>query len=73
MPELKTRSDIELFGYELRNKFYKLPSNLLFLIIVNEQDFHNLHMEITGQHTDTDRVIYNSSSGIEFGIKIKQS
>lgn len=72
MPELKTRSDIELFGYELRTKIYDPPSNLLFLVIVPEEDFHKLHMEITGQHADTDRIIYNSSSGVEFGIKTSQ-
>ena len=73
MTELKTRSDIEHFGHELRHKFYDLPSNLLFLVILDEQDYHNLHMEITGQHAETDRMIYNSSAGVEFGIKISKS
>lgn len=72
MTELKTRSDVEVFGFELRRKLVELPSNVLLLVIMEEDDFDKLHMEINGQHAETDRIIYNTQAGIEFGIKISK-
>ena len=72
MTELKTRSDVEVFGFELRRKLVELPSNVLLLVIMEEDDFDKLHMETNGQHAETDRIIYNTQAGIEFGIKISK-
>jgi hypothetical protein len=71
MTELKTRTDLELFAANLREKMYELPENILLLVILERDIFNSLHMEITMEYADTDRMIYMTNAGIELGIKIK--
>jgi hypothetical protein len=71
MTELKTRTDLELFAANLRENMYELPENMLLLVILERDIFNSLHMEITTEYADTDRMIYMTNAGIELGIKIK--
>lgn len=50
-----------------------IPENLRLLIILEPEDFDNIVKEIVPPWAyvggESDRFIYNSQSGIEFGIK----
>jgi hypothetical protein len=76
MQELKTRADLEIFANNLATNLYELPENLRLLVLVEPEDFKHLIREITApwaelDQNQSDRFIYTSQSGIEFGIKQK--
>lgn len=69
--EIKTRHDIETFGFHIAHKLGEIPKNMRLLIIIPYEEFQALLTEINPQLlvSTTDRFIYNSQAGIEFGIK----
>jgi hypothetical protein len=69
--EIKTRHDIEAFGFHIAHNMGEIPSNMRLLVIIPHQEFQSLLTEIEPQLSvgAMDRFIYNSQAGIEFGIK----
>jgi hypothetical protein len=74
MTEIKTRADLEIFASYLATNMNELPENLRLLVLVEPEDFNYLIREVTApwaemDQNQSDRFIYTSQSGIEFGIK----
>jgi hypothetical protein len=69
--EIKTRHDIEAFGFHIAQNVGEIPMNMRLLVIIPHHDFQSLLTEINPQLSvgAMDRFIYNSQAGIEFGIK----
>lgn len=71
MKQIKTRHDIEIFAASISVNIIEIPENLRLVLILPTEDFQSLVEEINPQLlvNKMDRFIYNSYSGIEFGIK----
>jgi hypothetical protein len=64
---IETQEQLEMFAWDVKSNMPYIPENLRLLIIMNAQAFDAL-VARTG-FKDSDRFIYNSQAGIEFGIK----
>lgn len=71
MKQIKTRHDIEIFAASIAVNIVEIPENFRLVLILSTEDFQSLVTEINPQLVidKIDRFIYNSHSGIEFGIK----
>ena len=58
-----------MFAWDVKHNMPYIPENLRLLIIMDAEAFDAL-VARTG-FKDTDRFIYNSQAGVEFGIKKK--
>lgn len=70
---LKTQADIELFAQHVY-RLSPMPENLRLLLILESEDFDTLVKEIVPPWAEvdtdqSDRFIYTTQIGIEFGIK----
>ena len=66
---IETQEQLEMFGWDIKSNLGYIPENARFLIIMDAEAFDAL-VARTG-FKDTDRFIYNSQAGVEFGIKKK--
>jgi len=74
MVVIETQAQIEHFAWDIKHNMPYIPENLRFLVIVEPEAFERLIKEILPpwaqtEQNDSDRFIYNSQAGIEFGIK----
>jgi hypothetical protein len=73
MVVIETQEQLEMFGWDIAHNISYIPENLRFLIIVEPEAFSNLVKQIVPSwvrpEDEGDRFIYNSQSGVEFGIK----
>ena len=66
---IENQEQLEMFAWDVKHNMPYIPENLRLLIIMDAEAFDAL-VARTG-FKDTDRFIYNSQAGVEFGIKKK--
>jgi hypothetical protein len=64
---IESQEQLEIFAWDVKHNMPYLPENLRLLIIMDAEAFDAL-VARTG-FKDSDRFIYNSQAGVEFGIK----
>ena len=71
MVVIETQEQLEMFGWDIKHNMPYIPENARFLIILEPEAFKNLVKQITqpGTILSDEKFIYNSHSGVEFGIK----
>jgi hypothetical protein len=73
MVVIETQEQLEMFGWDIAHNMPYIPENLRLLIIIEPEAFGNLVKQIVPPwarpEDEGDRFIYNSQSGVEFGIK----
>ena len=72
---IETQEQLEMFAWDVKHNMSYIPENLRLLIIVEPEAFDNLVKQIVPSwnrpEDEGDRFIYNSQSGVEFGVKKK--
>jgi len=75
MVVIETQEQLEMFGWDIAHNMPYIPENARFLIIVEPNAFQGLVHQIVPPwarpEDEGDRFIYNSQSGVEFGVKKK--
>jgi hypothetical protein len=73
MVVIETQEQLEMFGWDIANNMPYIPENLRLLIIIEPEAFGNLVKQIVPPWARPEdegyRFIYNSQSGVEFGVK----
>ena len=64
---IETQEQLEMFAWDIKHNMPYLPENLRLLIIMDAEAFDTFMART--KMTPSDRFIYNSGAGVEFGIK----